>query len=353
MSTAHGAFRRVLVTGGAGFIGSNFTRYLLETYPDCQVTVLDKLTYAGNLANLKGLDERRLRFVRGDICDREAVEEAARGCDAIVNFAAESHVDRSLMDAYGFVLTDVLGPCVLLDASLRLGIERFLQVSTDEVYGAVLEGSSREYDRLEPRSPYSASKAGGEFMVRAYAASHGVRAIITRASNNIGPYQYPEKAAPLFITNAIDDQPLPIYGDGRAVRDYLYVRDHCAAIDLLLRRGEPGGCYNVGAGNEVDTIMLSTGILDLLGKPRSLMRFVADRPGHDRRYSVDSRRLRALGWAPAESFATALEKTVRWYVDNQWWWRPIRSGEYQDYYRRQYAERLTQSRAVAPAVESV
>jgi dTDP-glucose 4,6-dehydratase len=339
--------RTVLVTGGAGFIGSNFVHYLLERRPDYRVVVLDKLTYAGNLDNLKDVqDNPQLDFREGDICDRALVDELARGCWGIVNFAAESHVDRSLLDPGDFIQTDVFGVYVLLQAVRQHGVERFLQVSTDEVYGSVATGSSIESDRLAPRNPYSASKAGGELQVRAFTESYGLPAVITRASNTIGPYQYPEKATPLFITNAIDDLPLPIYGRGTAVRDYLYVRDHCSAIDLVLHEGVPGEAYNVGGGNEVNTVQLATAILDLLGKPHSLMRFVEDRPGHDQRYSLDSARAERLGWQREHDFASAIERTVRWYADNAWWWRRLKSGEYLRYYQEQYGKRLASSTAV-------
>jgi dTDP-glucose 4,6-dehydratase len=333
--------RTILVTGGAGFIGSNYVHYVLEQHPDYRVVVLDKLTYAGNLDNLRDLaGDPRLEFHQGDICDQATVERLAQGCWAIVNFAAESHVDRSLMDPGDFIRTDIYGVYVLLQAVRKFGVERFVQISTDEVYGSVPHGSSREDDRLAPRNPYSASKAGGELQARAFYESYGVPVLITRSSNNIGPYQYPEKVVPLFITNAIDDQPLPIYGRGTAVRDYIYVKDHCAAIDLVLHQGTPGEAYNVGGGNEVNTVQLATAILDLLGKPHDLMRFVEDRPGHDQRYSLDCSKIQALGWRRQYDFPQALELTVRWYVENQWWWRKLKSGEYLRYYQEQYGRRL-------------
>ena len=335
--------KRILVTGGAGFIGSNFVHHMLGKHADCRIVVLDKLTYAGNLDNLKDISEDpRYTFVKGDICDAKLVEEVmgAHSVDTVVNFAAETHVDRSLMEAGQFVQTDVFGTYVLLEACRKLGVERFVQISTDEVYGTVSE-ASKEDDPLRPRSPYSASKAGGEQMVYAYHATHSLPTLVTRSSNNIGPYQYPEKVVPLFITNAMDDQPLPVYGDGGAVRDYIYVVDHCEAIDLLLRQGKSGEVYNVCGSNQVNTLQLADAILRLLGKPHSLVQMVADRPGHDRRYCLDSSKISALGWQPRHNFDETLQKTVEWYVQNQGWWRRIKSGEYAEYYRRQYGQRLS------------
>ena len=331
---------RVLVTGGAGFIGSNYARYVLRTHLGYRVTVLDKLTYAGNPENFRDLTgDPRFRFVRGDIADADVVDGLVGSVDAVVNFAAETHVDRSILDAASFIETDVRGTWVLLEAARRHKLGRFVQVSTDEVYGEVPTGSSVETDRLAPRSPYSASKAGGDLMVLAYRATYGLPVVITRGSNTIGPYQYPEKVVPVFVTNAIDDLGLPIYGDGGALRDYIHVVDHCAAIDTVLHRGAEGEVYNVGAGNEINTLVLARAILAHLGKPDSLMQFVPDRPGHDRRYSVDSGKLRGLGWEPDYTFETALAATVDWYVQNETWWRPLKSGEYLDYYRQNYADR--------------
>ena len=331
---------RLLVTGGAGFIGSNFARYILQRYPDDQITVLDKLTYAGNPQNVADLQaDPRFTFVHGDIADTGLVESLIAAADAVVNFAAETHVDRSILDAGAFIETDVRGTWVLLEAARRAQLGRFLQVSTDEVYGQVPTGESKETDPLAPRSPYAASKAGGDLMVLAYRATYGMPVMITRGSNNIGPYQFPEKVVPVFVTNAIDDRPLPIYGDGGALRDYIYVTDHCAGIDTVLRRGTPGEVYNVGAGNEINTVVLAKAILSRLGKPESLMQFVPDRPGHDRRYAVDCSKLEALGWAPEYTFETALNTTVDWYVENESWWRPLRSGEYLEYYQRNYGNR--------------
>ena len=331
---------RVLVTGGAGFIGSHFIRHLLRTHAGCEVINLDKLTYAGNPANLSDVAaDPRYRFVHGDICDAALVSEVMAGCDAVVNFAAESHVDRSIQDAGDFIRTDVLGTWVLLEAARAHRVGRYLQVSTDEVYGSIADGAFRETDPLHPSSPYAASKAGGDHMVLAYWTTHRLPVLLTRASNNFGPNQYPEKVIPLFITNALDDQALPLYGDGRHVRDWLYVLDHCAALDLVLHKGAEGEVYNVGGGHEVENITLTCGILALLGKPESLIRPVADRPGHDRRYAVDTSKLRALGWQPIHRFDEALAATVAWYRAHEAWWRPLKSGEFLAYYRRQYGSR--------------
>jgi dTDP-glucose 4,6-dehydratase len=327
---------RILVTGGAGFIGSHFARRLASAGED--VVVLDKLAYSGNRANLDGV---AVEFVEGDIGDPAAVAQAAAGCDAIVNFAAETHVDRSIFGATEFIETDVLGTYVLLDWVREHGV-RFVQVSTDEVYGDVPPGeSSKESDPLRPSSPYSASKAGGDLQVVAAVRTYGVNASITRGSNTYGPNQYPEKIIPLFITNALDGEPLPLYGDGRQTRDWLHVEDHCSGIELVLREGEPAGIYNVGGGEEVENRDLTARILELTGSDESLVRHVEDRPGHDRRYSLDTSKLRALGWEPAHTLADGLPATVAWYRGNRDWWEPIKSGEYLAYYRRQYAARLS------------
>jgi dTDP-glucose 4,6-dehydratase len=332
--------RRLLVTGGAGFIGSAFVRNHLRDYPDDTVVMLDKLTYAGNLQNLAQIaDDQRYRFVRGDIGDGPLVGELMRDVDVVVNFAAETHVDRSILDPGSFIETDVKGAYVLLEAARRAEVRLFCQVSTDEVYGEVTAGASRESDPLQPRSPYAASKAGGELLVHAYHVTYGLPTLVTRASNNFGPYQYPEKFLPVLITNALDDKPIPLYGDGRQRRDWLYVDDHCAALALLLAYGTPGTAYNIGGGNECENRVLAERVLDLLGKPRALIQSVPDRPGHDRRYAVDTSRLEALGWRPARPFGAALESTVRWYVDNQAWWRPLQDADYRRYYERNYGDR--------------
>ncbi len=335
--------RNLLVTGGAGFIGSNFVHRTLERHPDYNVVVYDTLTYAGNLDNLESVSQNpRYKFVRGDITDRAAVRRAlqANDIDTLINFAAETHVDRSILNPDAFIQTNSYGVYVLLDESRRHGLERFLHVSTDEVYGSIPEGCFREGDPLEPNSPYAASKASGDLMVRAFHATYGLNAVITRGSNTFGPYQYPEKLLPLFITNAIDDEPLPLYGDGMQVRDWLYVDDHCAGIDLVLHRGQPGEVYNVGGENERRNLDVVRQMLAILGKPESLIRPVADRPGHDRRYALDNARIHALGWEHQAAFESALEQTVRWYLANEWWWRKIKSGEYRAYYEAQYGQRL-------------
>ncbi|MHB1006641.1 MAG: dTDP-glucose 4,6-dehydratase [Chloroflexota bacterium] len=335
------AITTLVVTGGAGFIGSEFVRYALSKYPNYNIVVLDKLTYAGNMDNLLPVaDNPRYRFVQGDIADTALVESLVAEADAVVNFAAETHVDRSLLDPGSFISTDVYGVYVLLEAIRKQnGRVRFLQVSTDEVYGSVEDGSSREEDPLRPRSPYSASKAGGEMMVQAYFETYRLPVLITRGSNTYGPYQYPEKVIPLFVTNALEDRPLPLYGDGLNVRDWLHANDHCTAIDLVLRAGTPGEAYNVGGGNERTNRYVTERILALLDKPRSLIKPVADRPGHDRRYSLNCDKVRRLGWEPRHPFEQGLAETVRWYADNEWWWRKLKSAEYADYYRRNYAHR--------------
>lgn len=331
--------KRILVTGGAGFIGSGYVRYLLKTYPDVHVVNLDKLTYAGNLDNVKDVDAKRHTFVKADIADSEAVVKAMDGCDAVVNFAAETHVDRSILGAADFIDTDVRGVHNILEAAKQLKTARVLLVSTDEVYGSILNGSFKESDPMGPRNPYSASKAGGELLGLSYFHTFEVPVIITRGSNTYGPYQYPEKVLPLFVTNAIDDEPLPLYGDGKNVRDWLYVDDHCSGIDTALRKGEPGEIYNVAGGNERENIELTYRILELAGKPKTLIRPVTDRPGHDRRYSIDATKLHSLGWEPSMSWDDGMASTVKWYQENEWWWRKIKTGEYLEYYKRQYGSR--------------
>ncbi|HEY0160336.1 MAG TPA: dTDP-glucose 4,6-dehydratase [Thermoanaerobaculia bacterium] len=341
---------RYLITGGAGFIGSNFIRYLFNKYgDDAAVVNLDKLTYAGIRENLAEYEGRsNYRFVQGDIAKPDEVAEAYKGVDGsgvdvVVNFAAETHVDRSIMEAGTFIETDVHGVLVLLEEAKKLApnLRRFVQISTDEVYGSIENGSFTENDPLNPRNPYAASKAGGDRMAYAYAQTFGMPVIVTRASNNFGPYQYPEKLIPLFVTNAIDDQPLPLYGDGKNVRDWLFVEDHCAAIDFLIEHGTNSEVYNIGGGNERENREITQRILQLTGKPDTLIRRVADRVGHDRRYSVDTSKLESLGFRMTTDFDEALERTVRWYVDNEPWWRAIkeRSAEYKAFYEKQYANR--------------
>ena len=319
---------RLLVTGGAGFIGSNYVHWVLRERPDVEITNYDLLTYAGNLENLRDVEEgNRYRFVKGDICDSALLDEVVPGHDAIVNFAAESHVDRSIDWAAEFVRTNMLGTNALLDAARRHKTPRYLQVSTDETYGSIDVGSFNEEDRLDPSSPYSASKAGGDLLVRSYHRTYDMPVLITRGSNTFGPYQYPEKVIPLFVTNLLEDKTVPLYGDGLNVRDWIHVEDHVSGIHTVLEKGEVGQIYNVAAGNELTNVELSKALCDLLGKPHALITPVADRPGHDRRYSVDTSRLRALGWAPQWGFDDALQATVEWYRENRWWWEPIRARQ--------------------------
>lgn len=338
--------KNILVTGGAGFIGSAFVRYMVEKYPHYNIIVLDKLTYAGNLDNLLPVhDEPNYKFERGDIASRETVERLIKtwDIDTVVNFAAESHVDRSILDPDAFVHTDVVGTYIILDTARQLGVNRVHQVSTDEVYGSIPEGYFKEGDPLEPNSPYSASKAGGELMLRAYHVTYGMHTTVTRGSNTYGPYQYPEKVMPLFITEAIDDRPLPVYGNGMQVRDWLHVDDHVTGIDLVLHKGAPGEIYNVGGENERHNIDVTRLILKHLNKPETLIRYVQDRPGHDRRYAIDCAKIRALGWARKygdANFEEGLAETVRWYTQNEWWWRKIKTGDYMAFYKQQYGARL-------------
>lgn len=328
---------RILATGGAGFIGSNFVLYALERWPGADVVVLDKLTYAGNVENLKSArDNPRFTFVRGDIADEEVVRRATAGCDAVINFAAETHVDRSILFPREFVLTDVVGTFTLLEAAREHGVKIFVQVSTDEVYGSIDEGAFEEGAALEPSSPYSASKAGGDLLALAYAKTFDAPALVARSTNNYGPFQYPEKLIPLFVTNALDDKPLPVYGDGRQVRDWLHVRDNCEALALLLERGEPGTVYNVGGDCELENLDVTKRILKILGKGDDLITYVKDRPGHDRRYALSCERIKALGWRPRTPFDAGLEETVRWYVEHEDWWRPLKDEAFDEYYKRQY-----------------
>ena len=334
---------KYLVTGGAGFIGSNFVRHALAAHPDWHVTTLDKLTYAGRLENLKGvLDDPRHAFVRGDVADPAVAAPLVREANIVVHLAAETHVDRSLMSAGEFITTDVYGTFVLLEAARQAPhLRRFVQISTDEVYGTVPDGSSRETDELRPRNPYSASKAGADRLAYSYWATYGLPVIITRASNNYGPNQFPEKVIPLFITNALDNVVVPLYGDGLQERDWLHVLDHCRAVDYLIETGSSGEVYNIGGGNNVRNVELTRRILQLVGRPDSLIRHVADRPGHDRRYSLDTTKLQQLGWRPEVPFERGLAETVAWYRDNEWWWRPIKEQDphFRSYYQAQYHDR--------------
>lgn len=340
---------RLLVTGGAGFIGSHLVRRLLAQGADVVVN-LDALRYSGNLENLSDVSgASNYRFIQGDICDAALVVKVLKDhrIDGIINAAAETHVDRSIVEPGAFARTDVIGTAVLLDEARKAGVQRFLHVSTDEVYGSVETGSSTEDDPLDPRSPYSASKAGGDLLARSYWTTYGFPTVITRGSNTYGPNQYPEKFIPLFVTNALDDQPLPLYGDGRYRRDWLSVFDHCSAIEHVFRHGVPGTIYNIGGGNERENIVVAETILKHLGKPRSLIRHVQDRPGHDRRYAVDCGRLRSLGWSPAVRFEEGLAATVDWYRSNEAWWRKIKSGEFRAYYEQMYGRRLKDGSACA------
>ena len=332
----------VLVTGGAGFIGSNFVTYALNAHPDWHVTTLDKLTYAGRLENLRDVEDNpRHRFVKGDVADVRVAGPLVAESDYVIHFAAETHVDRSIHDAGDFITTDVFGTFVLLDAARASSrLRRFVQISTDEVYGSVPEGASLETDELKPRNPYAASKTGADRLAYSYFATYEVPVIITRASNNYGPQQFPEKIIPLFITNALDERPLPLYGDGQNVRDWLHVDDHCRAIDLLLDRGQPGDVYNIGGGHEMRNVDLTHRILEILDRPTTLIRPVTDRPGHDRRYCLNTTKLRALGWTPQVAFRDGLRAAVEWYRANEWWWRPIKDGNpaFRDYYQKQYGQ---------------
>ena len=331
---------KLMVTGGAGFIGSTYVRKHLAEHPSDEIVVLDKLTYAGRRENLEGVDEGRLGFVEGDIADRDAVARAIDGCDAVVNFAAESHVDRSIEDPGAFIQTDVYGTFVLLEAARDAGI-RHLQISTDEVYGSIDEGSFTESSPIEPSSPYSASKAGGDLIVGAFQRTYGADALIVRASNNYGPRQHPEKLIPLIVLNALAGDRLPVYGDGMQVRNWLFTEDFAAAIDVVLAKGEAGEVYNVGGPEELPNIDVIKTILELTGRDESLIDYVADRLGHDRRYSLASVRTEALGWKAEVGFTEGIQRTVEWYRDNESWWGPIRSGEYREYYERQYGKTLS------------
>lgn len=334
--------RNLLVTGGAGFIGANFVHHMLRTYPDYRIVVFDKLTYAGNRNNLTAAESNpNYAFVQGDICDATVVRDAITQyeIDTIVNFAAETHVDRSILDPDAFVRTDVYGAFVLCEAAKDLRLERLHHISTDEVYGPIREGKFAETDRFKPTSPYAAAKAGGELLILSYFYTYNLPITVTRGVNTYGPYQYPEKAIPLFVTNVIDDQPIPLYGDGSQVRDRLHALDHARAVDVVLHHGTLGEAYNVAADMEYTNIDVARRILKLLNKPESLIQPVTDRPAHDVRYALEAGKLGALGWEPSVDFETGLEETVRWYVENEAWWRPLKSGEYLDYYKRQYTNR--------------
>jgi dTDP-glucose 4,6-dehydratase len=339
---------KILVTGGAGFIGSNFIHYMVEKYPDYRIICLDKLTYAGNLRNLESvLNKENFRFIKGDICDRELVYRVFKEekPDVVVNFAAESHVDRSIEDPEIFLKTNIIGTQVLMDACRKYGIKRFHQVSTDEVYGDLpLDRPDLKFTEkspLKPSSPYSASKASADLLVMAYHRTYGLPVTISRCSNNYGPYQFPEKLIPLMIINAIHDRPLPVYGDGRNVRDWIYVKDHCEAIDLIIHKGKEGEIYNIGGENERSNIEVVKMILKELGKPESLIKFVKDRPGHDRRYALDITKMKEeFGWSPKISFEEGLRDTIKWYLENKNWWEEIINGEYTKYYEKMYGERL-------------
>lgn len=333
---------KLLVTGGAGFIGSNFIRHMLEKYADCEVLNLDKLTYAGNLDNLKEVSNiSRYSFIRGDIADRALVLDIlSQGFDVVVNFAAESHVDRSILDSSPFVKTNVQGTQTLLEGIKRHAVNLLIQVSTDEVYGSVEgDGKSTEESPLLPNSPYAASKAAADLLCRAYHQTHGLPIIITRCSNNFGPFQFPEKLIPLVVTNALENKEIPVYGDGLNIRDWIHVEDHCLAIDRVIQAGRPGEIYNVGGGNERTNLELVRKILSIMRKPESLIKFVSDRPGHDRRYALETAKIRELGWEPIHLFDKALADTVSWYTDNKSWWQRIKSGEYIEYYERMYGAR--------------
>ncbi len=333
---------KIMVTGGAGFIGSNFVRHVMKEHSDVEVVVLDKLTYAGNLENLAEVsDDPRYSFVKGDICDEAIVRQAMKGCDAVLNFAAETHVDRSIGDPGHFVQTDVYGVYVLLEAAKDFDVKRFIQISTDEVYGERMDSAADEMSALMPRNPYAASKAGGDRLAFSYWATYDVPVTITRCSNNYGPFQYPEKLIPLFTTNAIDDEPLPVYGSGKNIRDWIHARDHAEALRLILFADERvnGEVYNVAAENALDVLTITSTILEALGKPESLVRHVTDRQGHDRRYWLSAAKLRKeLGWELKYTFDSGIAETVKWYAANEGWWRKIKSGEFREYYKKQYAE---------------
>jgi len=330
---------KLLITGGAGFIGSNFIRYVMDKRPDYKIVNLDKLTYAGNLDNLKDIEKNRnYSFVEGDICDKTLVRKISKDCEVIINFAACTHVDRSILDADDFMQTNIFGTYTLLEAAKDYGMKLYVQISTDEVYGSIQSGYSKETDSLEPNSPYSASKAAADLLVRSYYITHKLPAIITRSSNNYGPYQYPEKVIPLFVTNAIESRKVPLYGDGLNVRDWLYVLDNCSAIDTVLHRGAPGEIYNIGGGTLLNNKELTLKILKAAGKAEDLIEHVKDRPGHDKRYALDCAKLKSLGWLPKYTFDKGLADTVDWYKKNVNWWLRLKDEQYQKYYKAQYGK---------------
>ena len=330
----------LFVTGGAGFIGSNFIRYILQKYPAYKIINYDKLTYAGNLDNLRDIEKNpRYKFVKGDICDFKLVSKYTKGCDVIVNFAAETHVDRSILNADAFIKTDVNGTFSLLEAARANKIKKFVHISTDEVYGSILKGSFTEKSPLSPNSPYSAAKASSDMLVYSYFNTYGLPAIITRCSNNYGPYQFPEKLIPLFVTNALDNKELPLYGDGKNVRDWLFVLDHCRGIDIAMHKGKNGEVYNIGGGVEMTNVDITNLILKIMGKPKTLIKKVADRPGHDRRYSINCSKLKKLGYKPLYTFEKALKETVKWYIENEKIWRRLKDKDYKKYYEKQYKNR--------------
>jgi dTDP-glucose 4,6-dehydratase len=334
--------KRILITGGAGFIGSNYIRYALGKYPDCKITNLDKLTYAGNLANLKDIETKNnYKFVCGDICDVDLVDNIMKDIDIVINFAAETHVDRSVDNPFVFTRTNVIGTHTLLEYSRRNKIELFIQIGTDEVYGSVDAGSSMESDKLDPRSPYSSSKAASDLLALSYFTTFGMDVRVTRCTNNYGPFQFPEKLIPFFVTNALEDKELPIYGDGRNIRDWLFVEDHCDAIDFIINNGQAGNIYNIGGGQEMENIQITDIILEELKKPQTLKKYVKDRPGHDRRYSLNISKIESMGWKPKHTFKAAIKETIKWYVNNEQWWRDIKEGkrEFKEFKDRWYKER--------------
>ncbi|MGC9048628.1 MAG: dTDP-glucose 4,6-dehydratase [Patescibacteria group bacterium] len=334
---------KLLITGGAGFIGSNFISYILKKYPNDRIINLDKLTYCGNLGNLRAVEKNPCyKFIKGDICDNKLVDNliSQERPDAIINFAAQTHVDRSILDPFEFVRTNILGVHILLEAVKKYRVKKYVQISTDEVYGSITRGKFRETDNLNPSSPYAATKASADLLALSYFKTFNLPVLITRSSNNYGPYQYPEKLIPLFITNLLENKKVPLYGTGRNVRDWLYVLDNCSAIDLVLRKGKIGEIYNIGGDREKENIEIAKVILKILGKTEEWIEYVKDRPAHDFRYALDSSKIKKLGWRPKYKFEEAIEKTIKWYKENQDWWKKIKSGEYLKYYKKQYLKNL-------------